>query len=214
MAGPLRYWPNRKSKNGHRPLSRVPRHHTHAWSTTPPIAKEDEVTDTTTTDMRRILRGMVLAMTDSSDAAQAKTSAMLETIQDQVLVQIAQEALANFKRAKISYDKIENELKSVRKDIDRIRSEYSADETKLKEAMKATQERDDIAAKYKELQKQLDPEKHQLEIMYAIDEATKALREESAGLRRELGQRQTEIEALKNSKKRLREALDRLAGKD
>jgi hypothetical protein len=40
------------------------------------------------------------------------------------------------------------------------------------EAQKAIKERDDIAAKYAELQKQLDPEKQQLEIMYAIDEAT------------------------------------------
>lgn len=38
--------------------------------------------------------------------------------------------------------------------------------------------------------------------------------DESSALRRELGQRQTEVNDLRASKRRLREALDRLAGKD
>lgn len=164
--------------------------------------------------MRKVLRGMVLVVTDASSDAQSKMSAALGTMNDTRLAAVAQEALSNFKRAKSTYDALEAELQKMRKDLSRIRSEHAIEERGLLEAQKAIKERDDIAARYKELQKQSDPEKQQLEVMYAIDEATKAMRDESAGLRRDLGQRQSEISELRASKKRLREALDRLAGRD
>ena len=170
--------------------------------------------DETLSKVRLIMRGMVLVVTDSAAEVQEKRSEMLEAMDDAHLASLAMEALANIRRAKATYDNIDAELKDVRRTMDRLRKEYAVEESALKEAQKAIAERDDIAAKYKELQKQLDPEKHQLEIMYAIEEATSTLKEESVGLRRELGQRQTEINDLRASKKRLREALDRLAGKD
>lgn len=166
------------------------------------------------TAMRRVLRGMVLLVTDQAEDEQKKRAGQLESIDDARLAALAQEALFNLKRAKATFDQIQGELVGYRKELERMRKELALEERALLEAQKAVRERDDIAAKYKELQKQVDPEKHQLEIMYAIDEATKALKDESQSLRRELGQRQTEINDLKASKKRLREALDRLAGKD
>lgn len=162
--------------------------------------------------MRRIMRGMVIVVTDPS--SQDKVSTMLEITDDVRLTALAQEALANFKRAKAAFDQIQGELAGQRKELERMRQEVKVEERLLGEAQKAIKERDDIAAKYTELRKQVDPEKQQLEIMYAIDEATKSLKDESGALRRELGQRQTEVNELRASKKRLREALDRLAGKD
>jgi chromosome segregation ATPase len=207
-----RFYPNRKSRNGSRPLSRVPRvHRAPPWSTSPPTARKDPVSESLD-PMRRILRSMVLLVTDSS--TQEKLSSMLENTDDVRLVALAQEAYANLKRAKTTLDQIQGELVGQRKELERIRKEFAVEERALLEAQKAIKERDDIAAKYKELQKQLDPEKQQLEIMYAIDEATAAAKEEATALRRELGQRQTEVNELRASKKRLREALDRLAGKD
>ncbi len=213
MAGPLVFWPNRKSAIGVRACSRVPRHHhLPGWSTTPPIA---EVTvDEVKIAVRRVLSGMVLVLIDSSDDAQKKMIDTLDSVDDVRLVALAQEALQNFKRQKSYYDRIDGEYKTLRGDVDRLRNEMKNEEGALKEAAKAIAERDEIASKYRELKKQIDPEKQQLEIMYAIDEATAAIKEESTTLRKELGQRQTEIEALRVSKKRLREALDRLAGKD
>lgn len=201
-----------------RSLSRTPRKHRHpAWSTTPPIANDEDSMEQpheSLTKMRQVLRGMVLVVTDMSPERQSKFSSMLEGTDDTRLAALAQEALTNITRAKASYDRIEAELRDMRKTLERFRTEHAAEERALLEAQKAFRERDDFAAKLKELKKQVDPEKQQLEIMYAIDEATAKLKEESSGLRRELGQRQTEVEQLRASKKRLREALDRLAGKD
>lgn len=166
------------------------------------------------TGARRVLRGLVLASTDPSEEAQKRITAQLETLDDVRLVALATEALANIKRVKVGYDALEADLKAMRKALEVIRADHASMESVLADAEKAIRERDDIAAKYQELKKQFDPEKQQLEIMYAIEEATKAQRDESAALRRELAQRGSEVENLRASKKRLREALDRLAGKD
>lgn len=129
--------------------------------------------------MRRVLRGMVLVVVDRSGDAQDKMSRMLEGTDDTRLAALGEEALANFKRFKDSYDKIDAEMREMRKALEGIRAEHSGHERALVEAQRAAKERDDIAAKYKELQKQVDPEKQQLEIMYAIDAATTALKDES-----------------------------------
>lgn len=223
MAGPLSWQPNRKSRNGMRALSKVPREHRYPpWSTTPPIAEEPmehlklqtDAEPDALTKMRRVLRGMVLVVVERTGDAHDKMASMLEGTNDERLAALAQEALYSFTRLKAHYDKIDDEMRGMRKALEQIRTEHAAQERALVEAQKATKERDDIAAKYQELKKQVDPEKQQLEIMYAIDEATAKLKEENSAVRRELGQRQTEINDLKASKRRLREALDRLAGKD
>lgn len=212
---PYRWWLNRKSKNGSRELSRTPRRlRVPGWSTTPPIAKEKEIAmDMSDVDMwRKLLQDMVLAVT--SEDAQGKTSEMLADMDDKRLAAIAREALSNLKRAKTVSDSFGKQLADMRKETERIRKEFAVEERALLEAQKAIRERDDIAEKYNRLQKEHDPEKHQLQIMYAIDETRAEAKEEMSALRRELGQRQTEVNELRTSKKRLREALDRLAGKD
>lgn len=220
MPWPPGYLLNRKSRLGHRPLARMPRAHRQPWFTTPPIASETEETmegqqqqnDRPTEPMRRILRSLVSLVASKGD--DPKQIAAIEGMDDVRLAALAQEALANITRAKKLYDSVDTGLGDMRKELDRIKAEHRQDERALAEAQKAIRERDDIAAKYRELQKQVDPDAAQLKIMYAIDEATKAMKDEAAGLRRELAQRQTEVNELKASKKRLREALDRLAGKD
>ena len=50
--------------------------------------------------------------------------------------------------------------------------------------------------------------------MYAVEAATKAKADEIATLRREVAQRDSDVEALRASKKKLRMALDKITGKD
>lgn len=171
-------------------------------------ATSSEATDA----MRRVLRGMVTLLANQRD--DDKITAMLDGMDDARLALLAQESLTNIKRSKTAYDAVEGELVNMRKEIERIRAEFKDGERALQQATKAIGERDDLAAKLRDLQKQLDPEANQLKIMYAIDEATAKLKEESSALRRELGQRKTEVEELRVSKRRMREAIDRLAGKD
>lgn len=179
-----------------------------------PAAASVAVVEDNRTGARRVLRGLVLCATDPSEESQKRVASMLDGLDDVRLVQLATEALTNVKRVKSSYDEIEATIKKMRQELESVRGAMAAAERAVVDAEKARKERDDIAAKYAELKKQLDPEKQQLEIMYAIDEATKAAKDESVQLRRELAQRQAEVDNLRASKKRLREALDRLAGKD
>jgi chromosome segregation ATPase len=217
VAGPLVFWPNRKSALGLRACSKLPRGHRAPWSTLPPIAKGGlmgVVNDADVEAMRKVLGRLLLVMTDPTEAQQQKAERMLAEMPDEALALTASEALTGVRRLKTSFEGLENQLATLRKEIEQIRMLEAASRRELADGQKAIKERDDIAAKYKELQKQLDPEKQQLEIMYAVDAATVALKEETAKLRSELAQRQGEIETLRASKKRLREALDRLAGKD
>lgn len=164
-------------------------------------------------EARGLLRRLVLAATGESEEAQKRTTAMLDGLDDSRLMVLANESLANLQRIRVSFDEIDGGLKEMRRELERSRNEHKVDTALLAEAEKAIKERDDIAAKYQELKKQVDPEKHQIEIMYAIDEAKKEQADEVVALKRELGQRLSEVNELKASKKRLREALDRLAGK-
>lgn len=218
MAGPLSFWANRKSRNGARHLSRVPQRHREPWCTTPPIAKEtkettmaETVNEKTLSEMRRILRGMARVMGDEDPSPQLLN--MLDTMDDARLCAVAQEALANFQRSRGLLRSLSAEVKETKKAIDVVREENKAAERTLIDAAKAIKERDDLAEKYKELKKQVDPEKQQLEVMYAIEEATKKQQEEIAATRRELAQRTSEVAELRESKKRLKEALNRLADK-
>jgi hypothetical protein len=204
---------NRKSANGSRALSRVPREHSTAWSTTPPIAQQESTMESpTTNEMRRILRGMVAVMS-GAQGLQMQPAGLAE-LDDARLCALAQAALENFGRMKTTFDGVEGDIRRVKKELEEMRLADSNAERLLAEAKKAVDERDDLARKYKALQKEVDPERRQLEIMYAIDEATKALKDEAAGLRRDLAQRGSEVESLRATKRKLREAIDRLAGKD
>lgn len=224
MSAPLSWRPNNKSRIGLRSLSRTPRTLRHPpWSTTPPIAEGEPMgqpqplqqTEDALTKMRRVLRGMVLVVTDANDEqARSKLTAMLENTDDVRLAALGMEALANFQRLKSTYDKIDVQMRETKKSLEALREGMAAEERALASAKKAIEERDDIAAKYKELKQQLDPEKQQLEIMYAIDEATKTSKEELANVRRELMQRKSEVDELRESKRRLRKALDAATGKD
>lgn len=209
------YHLNRKSKNGHRALSRVPRQHrVPPWSCTPPIAKETAVNEQQLIDARRIMRELVLAVTGKGESDQRTAHKMLDEIDDTRLIALANEALTNFRRVHKMFETWDKELGDTRKTINRLRTELDEDAARLAEVTRAIEERDDLAVKYKELQKRLDPERAQLEIMYAVEAATKEVRDEIAGLRRELAQRNSEIDNLRASKKKLREAIARLTDKD
>ncbi len=209
---------DRKSLIGHRPLSRVPRRHRlPPWSTIPPIApcapmdgnEAERVLTKVIAPMRDLLIDVACAVANDD----SEVSMSVRQLDDQRLIAVAREAVSNFKRTMTGYRSVESELLQMRKDMNEYRNEQRLEERALEAAKKALAERDDIAAKYKELQKQIDPERRQLEVMYAVDEATKAARAEASTLRRDLAQRQSEIDALKATKRKLREAMDRLADK-
>jgi hypothetical protein len=210
---PLGYLVNNKSRIGHRKLSRLPRELAAPFATTPPIAKETPMPEPGLPDtVRRLLRELVLAFVDEDQ--RERTTKMLDQVDDTRLSVLGWDTLGSTKRMRETYVKFLEELKQCRKELQEISKDNNHAEQALVEAQRAIKERDDIAAKYKELQKQLDPEKAQLEIMYAVEAATKAKADEIATLRREVAQRDSDVEALRASKKKLRMALDKITGKD
>lgn len=90
--------------------------------------------------------------------------------------------------------RLSRELKSLGRELDAIAKENEAKTADLRK-----------------LRKEIDPDEIKLRIMYAVDEAMIAKDKELEETRAQLRAHESEIDELKRSKKRLREAIERLS---
>lgn len=209
MAGPLVFWPNRKSRNGLRRLSRVPRRlYRPTWFTTPPIAKEDAVSEEVNNLLIQVFNCVASSVGEPAETGLIVTDGVV----------LCQRILKMMPKLLVQRrDILTREVEYADKEIAVAEAELAAQQAKQRQLVAESEreeiaaERDDIAAKLSALRKEVDPEAIQLRIMYAADEATTAKQRELAEARSEIATLKSEVEELKRGKKRLREALDRLA---
>lgn len=183
MAGPFTWWPNRKSAIGLRNCSKRPYSHSRVFVTTPPIA-ENPMLDLNTlgVDEKEVLRSHVAHLESELRKAAARESDVRE---DMKLLLATTEELSKH---------ADERLAEARVIVEKAKTEY--------EKMRATV----IAA-----QKEADPDTIALKVMYGVDERTEHHAREKAELRGIIAAKDSEIAELKRSKRRLREALDRLS---
>lgn len=114
--------------------------------------------------------------------------------------------------AKITVDRLKEHhgvLWGHKAEHERLEADVLAAVRKEREEHEAAREK--LIAEIRALKKEIDPDEIRLKIMYAVDEATAAKDKVIAEQRATIVTMQSEIEELKRAKKRLREALDRLA---
>jgi hypothetical protein len=183
MAGPFTWWPNRKSAIGLRQCSKRPYAHSRVFVTAPPVARSPMLDlNTLGVDEKTMLR------------------AEIERLQSENRRLVAREA------------DLREDAQRLLESSDAIARHSEGTTARCKEVVEAAK------AEFIELRKQLaaaqkeaDPDTIALKIMYAVDAATERHQREVAELRAVISTKDTEIAELKRSKRRLREALDRLS---
>lgn len=210
MAGPLVFWPNRKSRMGARRLSRVPRRlFRPPWFTTPPIAKED--------DMRNKLDLTVLPSTLAATNTAGQFAEHLTAVHELVKTH-APHLLASYAALltdfEASADREDALLRLRKENIETKRQLVEALRAHLpfEEQLKALREQlGEAMAEQRRIRKEHDADAIELRTLYRIDEAMAEHRKELAAAKETIATKDSEIAELRRSKKRLREALDRLA---
>lgn len=204
MAGPLVFWPNRKSRLGIRTLSNLAKRASHrAWFTTPPIA-EDTMKEAAfeAAELNRWIMGeqdkrkrirLVLEKV-GPDLLAAFDDVVLEASEGNRAARELEDRLADLKR-------VEGSLLDMKRTVEAVRRELAA----------VSRENDEKTADLRALRKEIDPEEIKLRIMYATDDALIAKNAELAKEKAFSAALTSRVAELERSKKRLREALDRLS---
>lgn len=176
------FWANRKSKLGLRKLSKRPYRHCRAWSTQPPVGEDPMFT----------LKSIALDELSAAKEEVVRSRGEIRELREQL------DAMRHLERAYVEIKQLANDAEAA----------LARNRCLLEEAQEAV---DAALESERQARKEADPDTIALKVMYGVDEAMKEQRREVAELRALLAQRDEEIAELKRSKKRLREAIDRLS---
>lgn len=204
MAGPLVFWPNRKSKLGLQQSSKVPRTHRYNWFTTPPTMKNTEL------KLLRQARNSIDAVDDPE-------------FRDSFITDVDRKLPEYAGILRHLFTLLDGRAKAVREGRELVQdaekwleeSRAMADRCKViaKENLDLRVENEAKTADLRRLRAEIDPDEIRLKIMYAVDKATADRDEQLRTARAEIVDLRSRIDELERSKRKLRDALARLSEK-
>lgn len=204
MAGPLVFWPNRKSKHGAQSSAKVPRAHRKPFATEPPVMKTKAKLFERPIDRYGTL--------DHPDLLAEMRSGMARDMPGYVevfdLVLKHRDALASMVKVLEDKEALHSETAKV---LDEAQAEIRKLESVTKENTKLREENEAKTADLRKLRDQIDEDKIQLRILYAVDEACAGRDGELKAARGEIAELKSRIAELESSKRKLRDALNRLS---
>lgn len=204
MAGPLVFWPNRKSKHGAQASSKVPRAHRKPFATEPPVMRTKLKPSRTQLDRFGTLDHPDLLAEMRSEIA-SEMPGYLEIFD---LVLKHRDALASMVKVLEDKEKLHSDAARV---LDEAQAELRKLENVTKENARLREENEAKTADLRKLRDQVDEDKIQLRILYAIDEACAERDGELKAARGEIAELKSRIAELESSKRKLRDALNRLS---
>lgn len=183
MAGPFTWWPNRKSAIGLRNCSKRPYSHSRVFVTQPPIAGTPMLDlNTLGVDKERMLLSKIEQLESENRRLLAREADGRERVE---------QLLASSKMITEHSARLQADCRAV---VEQSKTEFA-----------------DLRRQLAAAQKEADPDTIALKIMYGVDAATEHHKREIAELRAVIAAKDSEIAELKRSKRRLRDALDRLS---